>query len=213
MKNSKLRRVLMLAVCAVMLVCLSVGATLAYLTSTDEVKNTFTVGKVAITLDEAKVTEYGETVADADRVKANDYKLIPGHSYTKDPIVHVAAGSEKCWLFVKVVNEITAVEATGDTTIAAQMKANGWIALAGVDNVYVRAGEDGKETTVPASTSEQNFTVFEKFVVADNMTNDTLATCAGKTVTITAYAIQADGFETANAAWTALQNATTTVTE
>ena len=57
MKNSKLRKVLLLACSAVLLVCLSVGATLAYLTSTDTVKNTFTVGKVAITLDEVNVDE------------------------------------------------------------------------------------------------------------------------------------------------------------
>ena len=43
---------------AVLLVSLSVGATLAYLTSTTQtVKNTFTVGKVNITLDEVKVNE------------------------------------------------------------------------------------------------------------------------------------------------------------
>ena len=52
MKNSKLRRILLTLACAVLLVSLSVGATLAYLTSvTAEVQNTFTVGKVQITLD------------------------------------------------------------------------------------------------------------------------------------------------------------------
>lgn len=71
MKNSKLRRVLMLAVCAVMLVCLSVGATLAYLTDTTaQIINTFSVGKVnfppddddsdlAGGLDEADVDDRG----------------------------------------------------------------------------------------------------------------------------------------------------------
>ena len=61
MKNSKFRRILLLLACAVLLVSLSVGATLAYLTSTTEtVTNTFTVGNVAITLDELDVDEYGE---------------------------------------------------------------------------------------------------------------------------------------------------------
>ena len=55
MKKSMLRKVLLLACSAVLLVCLSVGATLAYLTSNDTVVNTFTVGKVAITLDETDV--------------------------------------------------------------------------------------------------------------------------------------------------------------
>ena len=66
MKNSKLRRVLLLLACAVMLVSLSVGATLAYLTGKDEVVNTFTVGNVQIKLDEAKVNTDGTYVTDHD---------------------------------------------------------------------------------------------------------------------------------------------------
>ena len=59
------------ALCAVVLVAASVFATVAYLTSTAEVTNTFTYGKVAITLDEAKVNEYGATIETADRVTGN----------------------------------------------------------------------------------------------------------------------------------------------
>ena len=58
----KTRKILLMAACAVLLVCISVGATVAYLTSTDTVTNTFTVGQVAITLDEAKVDMYGDAV-------------------------------------------------------------------------------------------------------------------------------------------------------
>ena len=49
------RKVLMIALCAVLLVSISVMGTMAYLTSQDTVTNTFTVGKVAINLDEADV--------------------------------------------------------------------------------------------------------------------------------------------------------------
>ncbi|MBQ3062404.1 MAG: hypothetical protein IJD03_01960, partial [Clostridia bacterium] len=98
MKNTK--KALLMTLCAVMLVAASVMGTMAYLTSTTGVvTNTFTVGKVGITLDEAKVTEYG--VKDGDtRVMANTYKLVPGHTYVKDPTVHVAADSEESYLFV-----------------------------------------------------------------------------------------------------------------
>lgn len=65
--NKKVRNRILLAVSAVLLACLSVGATLAYLTdTTDEVKNTFTVGNVSFNkklnngLDEANVNEYGD---------------------------------------------------------------------------------------------------------------------------------------------------------
>ena len=111
--------------CAVILVMATVCATVAYLQSTSAVTNTFTAGQVTITIDEAKVDEYGVAEAGAERVVANTYKLIPGHSYTKDPTIHVDENSEKCWLFVKVENEITAIEAAGDTSIAAQMAEGG----------------------------------------------------------------------------------------
>ncbi|MFR6087431.1 MAG: SipW-dependent-type signal peptide-containing protein [Oscillospiraceae bacterium] len=75
--------------CALLLVAAGVFGTLAYLTGTDTVNNTFTVGNVKITLDEAKVTTDGTPVEGADRVKANEYHLLPGHTYTKDPTVTV----------------------------------------------------------------------------------------------------------------------------
>ena len=56
-------------------------------------------------LDEQPVDEYG-TAQDGARVKANRYKLIPGHSYQKDPTVHLAANSEASWLFVKVEEQL-----------------------------------------------------------------------------------------------------------
>ena len=50
------RKALLLTFCAVLLVVASVLGTIAYLTANDKVTNTFTVGQVAINLDEAKVT-------------------------------------------------------------------------------------------------------------------------------------------------------------
>ena len=96
------RNALLLSFCAVLLVVASVFGTVAYMTSKDEVKNTFTVGKVAINLDEAKVTEDGKPVEGADRVKENSYKLVPGLTYTKDPMVTVLDGSETSYVRMKV---------------------------------------------------------------------------------------------------------------
>lgn len=95
-------KALLLTLCAVLLVAASVLGTMAYLTSTDKVENTFTVGNVKITLDEAKVDVNGTPVEPAERVKANEYKLMPGHTYTKDPTVTVKAGSEKSYVRMKV---------------------------------------------------------------------------------------------------------------
>lgn len=191
----KTRKILAMAACAILLVCISVGATVAYLTSTDQVVNTFTVGKVAITLDEADVTEYGVAVPDAARVKANTYKLIPGHEYKKDPTVHFAAGSEASWLFVKVENGISAIEA--DTKIAAQIAVNGWKALTGVDGVYY------KQVDANTNNTAVDYPVFGTFTLTD--TADVSA-YKNATIKVTAYAVQADGFTEVADAWDVVKN-------
>ena len=95
-------KVLGMVTAAVLLVTATIFGTMAYLTSTDEVTNTFTVGSVAIKLDEAEANADGTLVEGADRVKANSYKLMPGTTYTKDPTVTVKAGSEESYVRMKV---------------------------------------------------------------------------------------------------------------
>ena len=90
-------KALLLTLCAVLLIAASVLGTMAYLTSTDTVTNTFTVGKVEIKLDETDVTN-----PTGPRVQANSYKLLPGLTYTKDPTVTVKAGSEESYVRMKV---------------------------------------------------------------------------------------------------------------
>ena len=95
-------KALLLSLCAVALVVATVFGTMAYLTSADKVVNTFTVGNVQIKLDEAKVNTDGTPVVPAERVKENSYKLLPGHTYTKDPTVTVLKGSEESYVRLKV---------------------------------------------------------------------------------------------------------------
>lgn len=97
------KKILALCLVIVLAVTAVTGVTLAYFTDTTEVvKNTFTMGKVKIALDEAKVNENG--VATAERVKKNDYTdaMVPGHVFPKDPTIHVEAGSEKSYIFLDV---------------------------------------------------------------------------------------------------------------
>ncbi len=185
-------KALVLACCAVLLVITTVFVTVAYLTDTETVANTFTVGKVAITLDEAKVKADG-TADGTDRVTQNEYKLMPGHTYTKDPIVHIDANSEDCWVFVKVVNEIATIEDSANT-VAAQMTTNGWTAVEDATNVYAY-----KEI----ANANDNLNVFANFKIKGDINGTTLATYEDKKIVVTAYAVQADGFDTAAAAWTA----------
>ena len=166
--------------------------------------NTFTVGNVAITLDEADVNEYGQKVkADgsvagptdtlADRVDKNEYKLIPGHEYVKDPIIHFQPESEASYLFVKLENGIKNIVA--DTTIENQILAKGWALLSGTDNIYYKSVAANE-----SKTDVEDYSVFDSF----KLTSDAkVADYNGKTIKVTAYAVQADGFTTAAEAWAA----------
>lgn len=197
----KAKKTLLAAACACALVVGSVAGTVAYLTSTAEVKNTFTVGNVAITLDE---TDVDDSTPNADRDKANSYKLLPGHEYTKDPIVHVASTSEDSYLFVKVVNEISAIE-DSSSTVASQMAAKGWKTVDGQAGLYVYVGTEAGASAPLAVPAGSNVTVFEKIKVSGDTTGTELANYANKTITVTAYAVQEDGFDgkTASEIWAA----------
>lgn len=186
------KKILVACLCVALAVLTIAGTTLAYLTSQDKVTNTFTVGKVKITLDEAKVNDMGVVdTAETSRVKQNTYKLMPGHEYAKDPTVHVEAGSETCYVYVKVENGLGNAE--GGTKIAAQISAKGWTALNGVANVYYKE--------VAASDTVTDLVVFEKFTMADTVDATALNALNGKTIVVTAYAIQKDGTGTAAEAW------------
>lgn len=186
------RKSLIFAACAIMLVCATIAGTLAYLTSTDTVTNTFTVGNVSITLDEAKVDENGDAVTPEQRVDENTYKLLPGKEYDKDPTIHVSDTSEDCYVFVKVENGLSAIE--GGTTIAQQMNAKGWTVIDEENGIY------GKTDPVGANA---NVVVFENFTIASTANATTLEEYADAQIRVTAYAVQVEGFSSAQDAWTA----------
>lgn len=197
------RKTLILAACAIMLVCATIAGTLAYLTDTKYVTNTFTVGNVGITLNEAAVNPDGTYVTDVNnRTDSNEYKLLPGHSYIKDPKITVNAGSEDCYLFVEVENGLKSAE--GTSTIASQMASNHWVQVEG--NVYVYATlKDGKAVPTVVTANDE-VPVFGSFTISGNVDGEALSDYADAKIKVTAYAIQADGFadKTVNEIWTAV---------
>ena len=206
-------KALLVVACALLLVAASVFGTMAYLTSTDEVKNTFTVGKVEIKLDEAKVNPDGSLVEKADRVKANEYKLLPGHTYNKDPMVTVLKGSEPSYVKMTVTfskaNELDAIFApTGAdlTSIFKGYDANNWLAKGNTKDATAntRTYEFWYKEAVGAPDGDVALdALFDSITVPGEITKKQLATIEGMTITVNAYAIQADGFADADAAWAA----------
>lgn len=214
--NKKLRKLLTLVCCAALLVCVTIAGTVAYLTSTDEVKNTFTVGQVKITLDEAKVGTDGKALTgdSAKRVKENEYKLMPGHVYDKDPTVTVQAGSEESYvkMVVTVSNakELDKIfkdhQITDLTTVVGGYDSNEWtLNSTSKDNTAnTRTYVFYYKSTVSAGESDNVLDdLFETITVPSGLTNDEITTIENMTITVKAYAIQKDGFDTADKAWAA----------
>ena len=206
-------KALLLTLCAVVLVIATVFGTMAYLTSTDKVENTFTVGSVAIKLDEAKANTDGSLVANAERVKANSYKLLPGHTYNKDPMVTVLNGSEASYIKMTVTfSKASALDAifapTGAdlTSIFNGYDSANWIYKDNTKDATAdtRTYEFWYKETVGAPTADVALdALFDSITVPDSITKEQLATIEGMEITVNAYAIQAAGFANAEEAWAA----------
>lgn len=165
-----MKKILITIVATVLVCACIVGGTFAWLMDkTDAVKNTFTVGMIDIELAES---------VDTDKNNTQEFKMIPGETITKDPVVTVKAGSEACWLFVKI-------EETDTKNLLDWQIASGWTALAGEAGVYYRQlNETATDTPYPVLKDNQ-------VSVSEDLVNGETAL---PTLTFTAYAIQYSGF-------------------
>ena len=207
-----MKKKLMTVLALVLVVAMSVAGTYAYLTSADKVVNTFTVGNVQIKLDEAKANPDGSLVQGADRVKANSYKLLPGHNYNKDPMVTVLKGSESSYVKMTVtfsnasqLDAIFAPDGGADiTSIFNGYDSANWIYMGNTEDTVAntRTYEFWYKETVAAPNADVALdALFDSITVPGTINNDQLKTIEGMTITVNAYAIQADGFNDAADAW------------
>ena len=179
------------------------GGTLAYFTDTAENTNTFTMGNVAITLDEAPVERVeDEWVADeeAPRVEANEYaNIYPGVVLPKDPTVH-NIGSYGAYVRVKITADLealTGMQAEEDLTNILDIDTDNWIFVEKVVdeeagtvtfiynyNSELEAGDDTSavftEVSIPAALTnedieEYGLDKFEIKIVAEAIQADSFA--------------------------------------
>lgn len=223
-----MKKTLMLVICALALITTSVFGTLAYLTDQAEVVNTFTVGNVSITLDETVVLPDGTPVDEdedgtPDRAeKGNEYHLIPGKEYTKDPVITVVAGSEPAFIRTKVIvsdfadvkaligkyigeNRQEALEALVNCL---DLNSDDWsLDLAGIkeDEENDTATLEFRYNEVVAGVNDQGEkedvklpALFTKFTVPAFVTADDLATLDEFKITVIGEAMQASGFDAAD---------------
>lgn len=216
----KYAKALLLILCAVLLVAGSVLGTLAFLTSEDRVENTFSTGHVKITLDEAPVDKTGKAVT-GDRVKKNDYHLLPGHEYVKDPTVHVVMDSEDCYVRMFVtVNQSSQWDAICDGHKDAQGKkqfdildifqglSSDWTMLepredlAGTNTRTYEFRYKEKVTDVPETADKDLPALFTGLKMPDQLTNEDMEKLGDDfRIWVVAQAIQEDGFASAEEAF------------
>ena len=207
------KKILVACLCVALAVLTIAGTTLAYLTSQETVTNTFTVGKVEIKLDEAKANADGTLVPNADRVKENSYKLIPGHTYNKDPMVTVLKGSESSYIKMTVtfskaaeLDDIFKPNGADLTSIFNGYDSTNWIYKGNTEDTTAntRTYEFWYKEAVAAPTADVALdALFDQIKAPDSLTNSDLNNLKDLKITVNAYAIQADGFATAEAAWAA----------
>ena len=104
MKKSK--KSLLLLLLAACLVATTVFGTIAWLTATDSVVNTFTVGKVNTPTTNPDGTPNPSLKGYI--VEPNyegNYELLPGGAYAKDPFVGIGKGSDESFVYVYIKSD------------------------------------------------------------------------------------------------------------
>ena len=230
---SKTKKILTLVAAFILVIVMSVAATLAFLADETQVaKNTFTVGHVNIKLDEAVVDEDGKATDERTEEGNTDnydgeygYGLVPGKTVDKDPTVTVLAGSEECYVRLKVTldNVSKFVEifrkhnedfSGTDVAAAVELMKEYFVDYDSTVWEIVDSKLDGdkltvtfnyvKTDTVAKSTEDTELDpIITALTLPEWVDSDDAAALPNFSVEIVAQAIQAAGFEDAEEAWAA----------
>lgn len=167
-----MKKKLTMVAALVLVFALGVTGTLAYLTAkSDTITNTFTVGNVTISLAETTGTSY---------------KVVPGATVSKDPKVTVASGSEKCYVYVTVENNL--VIGT-DTVGTLDISATDWTVVQKTGNKTLYRYKE----VVDASTAAKGLQVFTTVSYdGTKITEANIGTLASKTIAVQAFAHQSE---------------------
>lgn len=177
---------LVVAVVALSLALVSVvGATLAFLIAeSNEVVNTFTYGKIEIELWENDVDETG-MVFSSSKVQSNTYvNVVPGDTLYKNPTVTVKDGSEDCYLYVLVTNNLV----LDGAPVATYELKDGWEKVDEKGNAILYRCVKGNDL----AQKPGDYTVFEEVTFDEDLTVADVAELAKieNGIVIQAYAHQ-----------------------
>ena len=205
------KRIVTIALVVALLATCFAG-TYAYLMDSESQVNTFTTGKVYITLDEVVVEKDEETgnlvpkIEDEKEVRTSEnqeYKLFPGMTVDKDPTITLDEGSEDAWIAAKITLEkydcyddgllrggIFHVEPVAEGERLYEVVAD---EKNGTENhpnyvyyIYVTKPMVAKESIV----------LFEELWIPFSWDNDDMKALDEMKIQVEAYGVQANGFAT-----------------
>lgn len=209
------KRFVAILLCMTLVALAAIGATFAYLTDTKTVDNTFTMGNVKIKLDETNVND-----PTGDRVTSNEYNVYPGAVVTKDPIVHnVGKNAAYIRATVNVSNWMNLCAAyypdfgiaypnegyEKSLELLVGQLGNGW-SVVGVEagDTFTIGQFDAKfilKYDGKLADGDDTTAMFQTVTIPAGI--DNANTDSFKEVKVVAQAIQADGFDTWEAAFAA----------
>ncbi len=225
------KKTILVAAIAVMLVAaLVVGGTLAYFTDTKSADNVFTVGNVAIKLDESNVKD-----PNGARVTSNEYtNVVPGIQYKKDPVVTntgktdayvraiVTVENGMNWLGLynydgKDPNSVwTYPQKEAFMKLICNQLGEGW-ELENLTHVMAGQGRPTSDTIVTLKytgvlkAGEATAAMFENIMLPTNATASDITRRVAQNgvfhIDVVAQAIQSDGFDTWDSAFAAFDAA------
>lgn len=174
------KKTFVLLLALVLIAGAAVGGTLAWLTAkSDTVVNTFTTSDITVKLEETTGTSY---------------KMVPGCEIAKDPKVWVVAGSEDCYLFVKLEwSNNTYVTGTDAKNYLSYTIANGWTLVPGETNVYYRTVNSAQMSSDNGKSNAYPVLADNKVTVSGEITKEQMNAFTEENLpklTITAYATQ-----------------------
>ena len=210
------KKSLILAIALVLVMTCTIGVTVAYLQdTTGPVTNVFVAADFAdLTLEETKPAEYDSNEA------TNDYLVVPGMDITKDPkVTFVPEEGEDnlvgAYVFVKMD---AAGWTTTDNKAFTKVIGNCADALSfSVDEYWTFLKKDGnsyiyyKAVAADETIDAQSIIANDKVTVSTAITeadldgvSENLSVITDSSLIFSAYAIQQLGFDSTEAAWTAV---------
>lgn len=190
--------------------------TFALLTfETETLHNTFTVGQVSLKLDETDVDQNGTPIPNAGRVLGNEYKLIPGKEYIKDPTMTVMSGSETSYVRLLVtITKAKEIKEVFGSNFLPEKYVTGWDKTKWV-STSIKENDNNSITyefryyqvvTGYVNGNKQDIVLeplFNKFTVPGELTSEDLKKIEGFEIKVVGHGIQASGFKSAEEAWNA----------